>query len=267
MVDNADFYRANSAAPPPIPAATLVIFRRNANGGPPQLLMVVRSKAMRFAGGAAVFPGGRIDDADHDLAAQLATSCALDANDLAARIGAIRETLEETGLALGLVNRVTADEAGKARAMLVDGASFADVLTQTGWKLAPETLVPFARWCPRHPEVRVFDTRFYLADTGTGAVDIAADETETRMLFWASAAETLARAEAGDLSVIFPTARNLERLAQFGSFAQARAHAEATPVQTISPYHELRDGEDHLCIPDGLGYPVTSQAMAAVKRG
>jgi 8-oxo-dGTP pyrophosphatase MutT (NUDIX family) len=43
----------------PIPAATLVIFRDAA--GAPELLMVERAKAMAFAGGALVFPGGRID--------------------------------------------------------------------------------------------------------------------------------------------------------------------------------------------------------------
>ena len=43
-----------------IPAATLVIFRA-AGGGAPELLMVERAKEMSFAGGAMVFPGGRVD--------------------------------------------------------------------------------------------------------------------------------------------------------------------------------------------------------------
>ena len=50
-----------------IPAATLIIFR-DASDGPPEFLMVERAKAMVFAGGAWVFPGGRIDPGDHDLA-------------------------------------------------------------------------------------------------------------------------------------------------------------------------------------------------------
>jgi hypothetical protein len=56
-------YDESGEDPPATPAATLVIFRRDPTGGPPQILMVERSAAMKFAGGAAVFPGGRVDDA------------------------------------------------------------------------------------------------------------------------------------------------------------------------------------------------------------
>jgi hypothetical protein len=55
---------------PAIPAATLVVFRDVA-GGAPELLLVERAKAMAFAGGALVFPGGRVDPGDHALAAML----------------------------------------------------------------------------------------------------------------------------------------------------------------------------------------------------
>ena len=51
-----------------MPAATVVIFRNCSAGGPPELLMVQRAKEMRFAGGAVVFPGGRVDPADRVLA-------------------------------------------------------------------------------------------------------------------------------------------------------------------------------------------------------
>ena len=45
---------------PAIPAATLVVVREP-HGDPPELLMVERAQGMAFAGGALVFPGGRID--------------------------------------------------------------------------------------------------------------------------------------------------------------------------------------------------------------
>ena len=85
------------ALPPAIPAATLVIFR-DTPAGPPELLMVERAKAMAFAGGALVFPGGRVDPGDHALAAVLGSPD----NETAARIAAIRETIEEAGLPIGL---------------------------------------------------------------------------------------------------------------------------------------------------------------------
>ena len=257
-----------------IPAATVVIFRRSAQGGPPELLMAQRGRDMRFAGGALVFPGGRIDAADRDLALALngynpasgpvanAADEALD--DAAARIAAIRETLEETGLAIGLDRPVSPEEAARGRQLLLDMGGFAPVLAEMGWRLAPDLLVPFARWCPRWE--KAFDTRFYLADLGSGQVDISVDGTEFTHMFWISAADALAGADTGEHSVIFPTRMNLERLALFASFAEARAHAEVTPVETITPRVEEREGERWLVIPDGLGYPVRGQPLGVVKR-
>ena len=62
--------------------------------------MVERAKAMVFAGGAMVFPGGRIDPADRLLAETMPKD--LEVDEAAARIAAIRETVEEAGLPIGL---------------------------------------------------------------------------------------------------------------------------------------------------------------------
>src|ERR687890_742562 len=77
----------------PIPAATLVLMRERASG-PPELLVTERTGHMAFAAGALVFPGGRIDADDHRTAELLGTD--------AAKVAAIRETIEETGLAPAL---------------------------------------------------------------------------------------------------------------------------------------------------------------------
>lgn len=266
-----DEYAPVAEAPPAIPAATLVIFRHDPAGGPAQLLMVERSSALVFAGGAAVFPGGRIDESDRQLARVLraapSTDIATDEDELAARIAAVRETLEETGLAVGFAESIIADQARAARDLLLREGALAPVLSRFGWTLAPQQLIPFARWCPRHHHRRVFDTRFYLADLGTGAVELAVDATENSRLFWASAAEALKLADAGRIRVIFPTRRNLERLAQFDDFAACRAHAQSIPVRTISPFNEERDGTSWLRIPDDCGYPVTEERLDRVERG
>ena len=247
-----------------IPAATLVVFRRGPIAGPPELLMVVRSQRMSFAGGMAVFPGGRVDPEDRALAETLGD--AFDADEAAHRIAAIRETIEETGLAPGLRERLDAETAAGLRAEVAAGV-FAPALAARGLTLDLDALVPFARWCPRGVTThRIFDTRFYLADLGTGAVELDVDATENTRLFWITAREALARADAGELSVIFPTRRNLERLAQFASFAEARAHAEAHPVRMIVPEVAERDGSPALTIPDGLGYPVTHEALDKAMR-
>lgn len=250
-----------SDIPTPIPAATLVIFRHDPDGGAPQLLMVERSNTMRFAGGAAVFPGGRIDDSDRTLAAQLGAGELEEIEAVAAKVAAIRETLEETGLAVGLHQRPTLDQARTARAHLLEAGALAPVLEAMGWVLNLDALAYFARWCPKHREIRVFDTRFFLADLGTGAVDLLVDATENTHLFWVSAGEALELADQDKIKVIFPTRRNLERLAQFGSFGEALDHLAATPVQTISPWREDRDGEAWLCIPGDAGYPIDGEPL------
>jgi 8-oxo-dGTP pyrophosphatase MutT (NUDIX family) len=247
--------------PTPIPAATLIILRE-AGDGPPELLMVERAKAMVFAGGAMVFPGGRIDPGDHVLAELLGGD-----DEIAARIGAIRETIEEAGLPVGLAELPSAEALAEMRAALHDGKPFAEALATAGATLDLERLVPWARWRPAHAHMRIFDTRFYLAELPQDAPRASVDETENVRLVWATAEQVLADADAGKLAIIFPTRRNLERLAQFESYAQAVAHARETPVVTVTPWPQTRDGEQHLCIPEDAGYPITSEAISSAMRG
>ena len=260
-------FDSGAEAPPATPAATMVIFRHAREGGEPQLLMVQRAKEMRFAGGAAVFPGGRVDEADRTLARQLGATDPDAIDEQAARIAAVRETLEETGLAVGFHQRPTLAEARRAREVLLSTGELAPTLAELGWTLDLERLVPFSRWRPKHKEMRVFDTRFYLADLGTGAVDLAVDDTENTHLFWASASDALAMADSGEIKVIFPTRRNLERLAQFGSFADALDHVAKFPSCMITPSMELRGGQPWLVIPADAGYPVDGEKLESAARG
>lgn len=246
-----------------IPAATLVVMR-DRPGLPPELLMVERATAMAFAGGATVFPGGRVDPADHLLAQSLGGA---DPDDGAGRIAAIRETIEEAGLPVGLTTMPTPSDLRRLRAALHDGTPFGAALQAIGAALDPAQLVPFARWRPAFVERRLFDTRFYLARLPVDAPVPEVDGTENVRLWWSSARDVLDRAADGDLTIIFPTKRNLERLARFASFDAAAADARAMPVRTITPWLAIRDGEEHLCIPDDLGYPVTSERRADVRRG
>jgi 8-oxo-dGTP pyrophosphatase MutT (NUDIX family) len=255
--------------PPAIPAATLVLFRERVSG-PPELLVVERSTKMAFAGGAVVFPGGRIDDDDHAIAADVrfvGHSIGFDVEEAAARVAAIRETLEESGIAIGFAQPPTQDWINAARVRLHTRELFSEILANDGPQLALDHLIPFARWRPNFREARIFDTRFYIARSHPDTPEPVVDDTENVLSFWASAAGLLTAADDGRVKVIFPTRRNLERLAQFDDFASAEAHARSIPVEIICPYFEERDGERHLCIPTHLGYPVTSEKMATVVRG
>jgi 8-oxo-dGTP pyrophosphatase MutT (NUDIX family) len=245
--------------PEAIPAATLILMRPVPGGEPPEILMLQRAETMAFAAGALVFPGGRIDPDDHATATRFPEFA-----DAAARIAAVRETIEETGVAPALR---PAPDAPALREAMAQGRPLAALLDEMGLSLDLGALTPFARWCPNFREARRFDTLFYLAEAPAGGNMLhSADETESVHTFWATAAEVLAEIEAGRAKAIFPTRRNLERLARFTSLAEARADAERHPVRQITPWVEERGGKRFVCIPEGIGYPVTAEPYESARR-
>ncbi len=250
-----------SDLPAPIPAATLILMR-TAEAGPPELLFMERTGHMAFAAGALVFPGGRIDEDDRRTAEKLQHG----ADDAAARIAAIRETIEETGIAAAM--RPQPDDA--AVAALREGIErhepFAALLEARGLELDLDALTPFARWCPNFSEARRFDAFFYLAEAPPGAPRPVAAPDEAERVFWATAAAVLDDIEAGRARAIFPTRRNLERLACLASIGEARADAARYPVRRITPWVEEKAGRKYVCIPEDAGYPVTSEPLETARR-
>ncbi|MFD1035384.1 NUDIX domain-containing protein [Sphingomonas hankookensis] len=235
---------------PAIPAATLILLRDRAVG-PPEILMVERAAAMAFAGGALVFPGGRIDPGDEALALVMGDG------DLAPRLAAIRETIEEAGIAIGVAGDVDA-----MRARLAQGATIGEI-----GPVDPSPLIPYARWRPEHMPVRVFDTWFFVARLPDDAPAAVVDATENVRTLWTSARDALAAADRGDAALLFPTRRVLERLAQHDDVAAVLADARTWPVRTITPWLERQSDGDWIRIPDDLGYPVTGEPATRAVRG
>jgi 8-oxo-dGTP pyrophosphatase MutT (NUDIX family) len=241
-----------------IPAATLILIREQP-GGPPELLMVERSGAMTFAAGALVFPGGRIDEADRRLG---------EANGIdPAAVAAIRETVEETAVPVGLSPIPDAERTRGLQDALVADRPFADLVGESGLRLVGSALTPFARWVPKFHAVRRFDTLFFVARCPDGDWKPRVIEDECAGAFWLTAAEVLERDHRGEARLIFPTRRNLERLAQHGSFDEIRAEALAHPIEPVTPWVEEIDGERFITIPDHLGYPVTQERLDGLWRG
>jgi 8-oxo-dGTP pyrophosphatase MutT (NUDIX family) len=246
-----------------IPAATVILFRERAEQVP-ELLMLKRSEAMVFAAGALVFPGGRIDPHDYDLAERFLGD--LDHDDAAARIASIRETIEEAGIAIGFADTPEHGQVHAMREALISGASFGTLLDEHRLSLSLEPLAPFSRWCPPGHRVRRFDTRFYVARVPEAAI-ANADGFENTKVLWDSASGILDRCHAGEYHAIFPTYCTLQRLAQYGSHADAVRDTEVFPPVLVTPYIENRDGQNYMCIPEGIGYPTISILAGAIKRG
>src|SRR3954447_26489996 len=183
-----------------IPAATLILVRERPDAAP-ELLMVERAGGMAFAAGALVFPGGRIDQADPQLAEDRGVD--------PAAVAAIRETLEETAVPAGVA---PVPDAASARALqdeLVADRPFAELLSERGLELDAAALTAFARWVPRFHAVRRFDTLFYVARAPLGDWQPHVIEGECAGAAWVTANHVLEREKRGEARLIFPTRRTL----------------------------------------------------------
>jgi 8-oxo-dGTP pyrophosphatase MutT (NUDIX family) len=242
----------------PIPAATLILVRDRADG-PAELLMVERAEGMAFAAGALVFPGGRIDLADRDLARDLGIEAPV--------VAAIRETLEETAIPIGLAPVPGEPLALDLQRALAADEGFAELLARNGLAIDPSALTPFARWVPKFHAVRRFDTLFYVARAPEIGWQPRVIQGECAGAAWVAADDVLEREKRGEARLIFPTRRTLERVAQHSSFEQIRADALAHRVDPVTPWVEEVNGEKYITIPDDLGFPVTQERLDGLWRG
>jgi 8-oxo-dGTP pyrophosphatase MutT (NUDIX family) len=244
-----------------IPAATLILVREPGGGRAPELLMVERAPGMAFAGGAWVFPGGRIDDADERFGQQHEVEYA------SACVAAVRETIEETAVPAAFDPVPSPDDANAIQAELGRGVEFNDILDMRRQTLRLERLVPLARWVPRFHAKRRFDTLFFVARAPDGDWAPSVIEGECTAAFWISAAEVLERDRNGEVQLIFPTRRTLERLAQHASCDAIVADARSHAIEPITPWVEEAGGERFITIPEGIGFPVTRERLEGLWRG
>ncbi|MDO9015925.1 MAG: hypothetical protein Q8S73_34855 [Deltaproteobacteria bacterium] len=204
----------------PRDAATVLVVRDSVDG--PEVFFVKRSAAMRFMGGAYVFPGGRLDDEDGDPA----VDCDLDAEACALRLGepdgrraralhvaALRECLEESGLLL-CAGAVGGADVDALRAALVPKGrpSLAALLRQHGVTLSCAALVPWSRWVTPRQETRRFDARFFVALAPADVSRALHDGSETVDSAWLTPREAIARARRAEIVLAPPTWRTLAEM-------------------------------------------------------
>jgi 8-oxo-dGTP pyrophosphatase MutT (NUDIX family) len=114
-------------------------------------------------------------------------------------------------------------------------------------------LVPFARWiAPEQVTVR-FDTWFFVAEAPPGA-NPSVDGSECVDARWIRPADALAAHASGELLLVFPTIKNLERLGESGSVAETLAAARERPVAAVQPRVVVRDKEAEVLLPGEPGY-------------
>jgi 8-oxo-dGTP pyrophosphatase MutT (NUDIX family) len=261
---------------PPRDAATVVLVRhgepaaRGDNGV--EVLLLGRTRAMDFAPGAHVFPGGSVDPLDADADVAWAGPSPSDFSAVlgvppdrcrALVVAAVRETFEESGVLLAgdpLLADTTAMAAGRL-ALLAGTASLAETLRQHDLVLRADLLTPWARWITPEASHRRFDTWFFAAAMPPGQVAdagiSAGSGAEAESADWLRPAAALEAARAGRLTLLPPTAVTLAELAELaadedlaGILGRRRAITPWMPTVTTE------DGQVWLTMPDGVDYPL-----------
>jgi 8-oxo-dGTP pyrophosphatase MutT (NUDIX family) len=246
------------------PAATIMLLRDGPDGI--EVFMVVRHHAVAFAGGALVFPGGRVEEADHVLAAR-SEDCpnldGLDIDAMAFRVAAIRETFEECGVLLArprgekdLIDAATLKrlEDQHRGALNAGSIGFDAVLGSEELLPAPDLLVHFAHWITPSHQPKRYDTHFFLAEAPVAHLAVH-DGWEAVESIWITPSQALADTEAGKYKLVFATAKNLEKVGCSRTVEEAMAAARESTVVTVQPKGtKLEGGKRLMRIPKEAGY-------------
>lgn len=232
-----------SEAVPARPAATVILARDGANGL--EVFFVKRHAEARFMGGAWVFPGGKVDDADasdgvpmsasrDDWAERLREPGLTVRDARALHVAAARECLEEAGVLVG--GATDPDQIPLLRGALLERSAppIAALLRAHGAWLDPDRLVTWARWVTPVGETRRFDARFFVTavERDTQARHDARETTDSG---WYTPSHALAEAGAGRILLVPPTYRTVEELACFADTHALLAAAREMPARRLEP--------------------------------
>jgi 8-oxo-dGTP pyrophosphatase MutT (NUDIX family) len=257
----------------PIQDASTVIVLRDADDGL-ETFMVCRHHRSGFMGGAHVFPGGKVDEADLDSSWQGRVT--RPAEELAERLGeadagialgllvaAVRETFEEAGVLLASTGSGAALHAIRER--LREGASFLSIADEIDLKIDPMMLAPYARWITPEIESRRFDTRFYIAvlPQGQGA---SHDGAETTSAAWLRPVDAIEEMRTGRVKLAPPTVRTLKWLADFDDAASVIAAALSRRPPLVRPRVVARDGGWFLALPGDPEHPEGERVLPGATR-
>jgi 8-oxo-dGTP pyrophosphatase MutT (NUDIX family) len=247
----------SQGAKAPRDSATVVLLRDRRRGSY-EVFLVRRRGNQAFMGGASVFPGGRLDDADRDpaLAAHTGGLSVVaarrllqepglpEATALGVFLAAIRETFEEAGILLArdaegrmvdLADPATAARFAAYRVELLEARlTLLALAAREGIRYALDLLIPYSHWITPEIEPRRFDTRFFLARLPEGQVALH-DRRELTESRWMTPAFALAEHAAGRIVLMPPTLKTIEELQAFSRVGPLFAAAGSRRIAPILP--------------------------------
>jgi 8-oxo-dGTP pyrophosphatase MutT (NUDIX family) len=234
-------------------AATVMLVRDGADGL--EVFMLRRNLNSDFVGGAYVFPGGAVDEADRhaDLERvstgrsddQASNLLGIEQGGLAFWVAAIRESFEEAGVllatdpggtVLSFADPEVAERFNLHRKAVDSGERrLIEVCEIEHLLLAVDQIHYFSHWITPEGAPRRYDTRFFVCAAPPEQVPLH-DDRETIANVWIRPEDALVRHRAGDFDLIFPTIKSLETIGRFASAGELLAAAAAIEeVPTILP--------------------------------
>ncbi|MGI8793994.1 MAG: NUDIX hydrolase [Acidimicrobiales bacterium] len=264
-------------------AATVMLVRDTADGM--EVFMMRRNLNSDFVGGAYVFPGGAVDEADrHENLnpvctgrsdAQASDLLEVASGGLAFWVAAVRECFEEAGVllarpedtdhVLSFADAEVGERFTRHRSAVDRGdVRLVEVCRVERLQWLVDRIHYFSHWITPEGPPRRYDTRFFVAAAPPEQVPLH-DDRETIANLWVRPADALARHEAGDLDLIFPTIKNLEALAKFERSDDLLDHAARIGrVPAIQPRIVADEGGMRILLPDDEGY---EDAVAKLPEG
>jgi 8-oxo-dGTP pyrophosphatase MutT (NUDIX family) len=253
----------------PVPAATVLMLRDTADGI--EVLMVERTREADFAGGALLFPGGKVDDADFDVirSGRCALSADIPDDRRAIRIAGVREVFEEANIlfaremgSTALISEERAETLSKKyrKPLLDNEIGLNDIAEAENLQIASDRLVPFAHWITPVRSKRRFDTHFLVARAPKDQI-AHHDGWETLGTIWIKPLTAIADAEADRRRVVFPTRMNLKKVAESPTADEAVARAAKTPIVSVMPVSREVDGKRFIKIPIEAGYGISEATV------
>lgn len=212
-----------------IGAATVVLVRdaRSHDGerNGIEVLLARRNSKIYFAGGAWVFPGGRIDEEDHGphFRGELFDESNEDFLDVARR-ACVREAAEE-----------------------------ADAVIHA------EDLVFMSHWTPPLEAPKRFSTFFFIGPAPTER--LTADGGEIHELAWMRPADAMRRRNEGEIELIPPTFITLAQLAPFASAADALEHHRTHAPEFFVTRFTREDGYNIALYAGDAGYETADASV------
>jgi 8-oxo-dGTP pyrophosphatase MutT (NUDIX family) len=258
-------------------SATVVMLRDTPQGL--EVFLVKRHAASAVLGGAYVFPGGKLDDADSALNDTAHMDTAAPALHAALHepqtpvnvakglyVAALREAFEECGVLFG--NAAHQGLNALLAQRIKAGESFNDVLAELHIRLQTQALVPWSRWItPLMPSVthKRFDTRFFVARVPEQQI-AQHDNVETTQSVWLRPADALLQYWNYEIEMAPPQLMTLSHLSRFADAQAALASARATPPPLIMPHAFDEQGIRVICYPGDPRHSVTARAMPGPTR-